>query len=126
LIPDIIKVQCYDVKVSDEDKLPIEISNIKELFKIPSSLYNSGTCIYFLCNKNQVVYVGQSENVHQRLLQHIKDKEFDSVFYLRVPANKMDKYEKSLIIHLKPKYNKTFAKMNVKNSSLAESILNEL
>jgi len=123
-VPDVIKIQCYDEKVTASDDIPIEISKIDSLFKLPKSLFNSGSCIYFLCKNDKVVYVGQAENVHQRLVEHMRTKEFDAVFYLRVPAHKMNKIESALISYLKPEYNKSGLNIGNKESSLAESILN--
>ena len=123
-IPDVIKIQCYDEKVTASDEIPIEISKIDSLFKLPKTLFNSGSCIYFLCKNERVVYVGQSENVHQRLVEHMKFKDFDAVFYLRVPAHKMNKIESALISYLKPEYNKSGLNSGNKDISLAESILN--
>ena len=123
-IPDVIKIQCYDEKVTESDEIPIEISKIDSLFKLPKTLFNSGSCIYFLCKNERVVYVGQSENVHQRLVEHMKFKDFDAVFYLRVPAHKMNKIESALISYLKPEYNKSGLNSGNKDISLAESILN--
>ena len=123
-VPDVIKIQCYDEKVTASDEIPIEISKIDSLFKLPKSLFNSGTCIYFLCKNDKVVYVGQAENVHQRLVEHMRTKIFDAVFYLRVPAHKMNKIESALISYLKPEYNKSGLNSVNKESSLAESILN--
>ena len=123
-VPDVIKIQCYDEKVTASDEIPIEISKIDSLFKLPKSLFNSGSCIYFLCKNERVVYVGQAENVHQRLVEHMRTKEFDAVFYLRVPAHKMNKIESALISYLKPEYNKSGLNSGNKESSLAESILN--
>ena len=123
-IPDVIKIQCYDEKVTAGDDIPIEISKIDSLFKLPKSLFNSGSCIYFLCKNEKVVYVGQAENVHQRLVEHIRTKVFDAVFYLRVPAHKMNKIESALISYLKPEYNRTSLSVGNKDVSMAESILN--
>ena len=123
-VPDVIKIQCYDENVTASDEIPIEISKIDSLFKLPKSLFNSGSCIYFLCKNDKVVYVGQAENVHQRLVEHMRTKVFDAVFYLRVPAHKMNKIESALISYLKPEYNKSGLNSGNKESSLAESILN--
>jgi hypothetical protein len=124
-IPDVIKIQCYDEKVTASDEIPIEISKIDSLFKLPATLFNSGTCVYFLSRDEKVVYIGQAENVHQRLVEHMKTKIFDAVFYIRVPAHKMNKIESSLISYLKPEYNKTGLKgSNNSTISLAKSILN--
>ena len=124
-ITEIVQIQCYDEKINASDNIPIEISKIDGLFKLPKSLFNSGTCIYFLCRNEKVVYVGQAENVHQRLVEHMRTKDFDAVFYIRVQANKMNKIENSLISYLKPEYNKTgFNATDNKSKSLAESVLN--
>lgn len=123
--PDVIPIQIQDEKTTAKDNIPFEISKIDSLFRLPKSLFNSGTCIYFLCRDEKVVYVGQAENVHQRLVEHIKTKLFDSVFYLRVPGNKMNKVEHALISYLKPEYNKTSTRETNKSVSLAESILNK-
>jgi hypothetical protein len=123
-VTEIIKIQCYDERTTSNDEIPIEISRIDSLFKLPKTLFNSGSCIYFLCKNERVVYVGQAENVHQRLVDHMRTKEFDAVFYLRVPAHKMNKIETALISYLKPEYNKTSLNSGNKDASLAESILN--
>ena len=52
-IPDVIKIQCYDEKVTANDDIPIEISKIDSLFKLPKTLFNSGSCIYFLCKNDK-------------------------------------------------------------------------
>lgn len=122
-ISHVIPIQLQDEKVTPKDTIPYEISRIENLFKLPKTLFNSGTCIYFLCRDERVVYVGQSENVHQRLVEHIRTKVFDSVFYLRVSAHKMSKIESALISYLKPEYNQTSLKQTNKSISLAESIL---
>lgn len=121
--PNVIKIQCYDEKVTHKDNVPIEISRIEELFKLPETLFNSGTCVYFLCRENKVVYVGQAQNVHSRLVEHMRDKVFDAVFYIRVPAQRMNKIESALIGYLNPEYNKTALSTNNSKISLAKSIL---
>lgn len=119
----IIKVQCYDQKVEHGDKVPYEISSIKDLYRIPKTTFESGSCIYFLCLEGDVVYVGQAENVHSRLVEHKKNKLFDDVFYIRVGAHRMDKVEKSLIAFLQPKYNKQTFQLNNQRAGIAKGIL---
>ena len=122
-VTEVVKVQCYDKKVTPEDSIPIEISAIEDLFKLPKTLFNSGTCVYFLCHDGKVVYVGQAQNVHQRLVEHMRTKVFDSVFYIRVQGHKLNKIESALISYLKPKYNKSGLKESNKTIATAESIL---
>lgn len=124
-VTEIVKIQCYDKPVTYNDNVPFEISRIDNLYKIPETLFNSGTCIYFLCHDNKVVYVGQAENIHSRLVEHHKAKYFDAVFYIRVSANRMSKVESSLIAYLQPKYNKTALKLDNQKQSIAQSVLCE-
>ena len=123
---EIVKIQCYDKKINHTDNVPLEISKIEELYRIPETLFHSGTCIYFLCREGRVVYVGQAENIHSRLLEHHKTKNFDDVFYIRVSANKMSKIESSLIAYLRPEYNQTCLSIDNQKRALAEGILNAL
>lgn len=125
-VTEVIKIQCYDEKVKHSDNIPIEISRIEELYRVPKSLFNSGSCIYFLCKNEKVVYVGQAENIHQRLIEHQKNKVFDDVYYIRVSAHKMSKVEAALISYLKPEYNKSGVSSPLTNQkiSLSKSILN--
>lgn len=64
--------------------------------------------IYFLIKDNKVVYVGQSNNnVLSRISSHLKDKEFDEVYYKSFSVeNVMDEYEKKFIMKYRPKFNK--------------------
>lgn len=65
--------------------------------------------IYFLIWANEIVYVGQSANIPERLLTHVKDgeKQFDSFSYIIVPPQDLDYLEAEYIIRLSPKYNKS-------------------
>lgn len=102
--PSVIKVHCFDQPICSTDSVPYEISRIENLFRMPDN-YESGTVVYFLCQTGKVVYVGQSINLTQRIQAHQSNKDFDSVYYIRVPMNKLTEVEHSLIELLKPKYN---------------------
>ncbi len=54
--------------------------------------------VYFLINKKQVVYVGQSTNVYARIVAHT-DKEFDSFAFISCDPDQLNRIE-SLYIHL--------------------------
>jgi hypothetical protein len=123
-VTEIVKIQCYDKRVNHTDNVPIEISKIEELYRIPETLFQSGTCVYFLCREGKVVYVGKAENIHSRLIEHHKTKNFDDVFYIRVSANRMSKIESSLIAYLRPEYNQTCLSMDNQKRALAEGVLN--
>ncbi|WP_208324740.1 hypothetical protein [Modicisalibacter xianhensis] len=55
--------------------------------------------VYFLIKDNQVVYVGQSVNVMNRVRVHSKDRDFDSYAIILVDTAYLDIVE-SLYIHL--------------------------
>jgi hypothetical protein len=63
--------------------------------------------IYFLFLLGELVYVGQSNNVHSAITRH-REKEFDQVFIRKVDQEcDIDLLEQSCIVYFKPKYNKT-------------------
>ena len=62
--------------------------------------------IYWLLKYNEIVYVGQSENIYKRVYQH-NDKEFDSWSYKEVLEENLNELESNLIIKIRPKLNKT-------------------
>jgi hypothetical protein len=82
-------------------KLPKALEEIEELVEVPA-MHPPG--VYFLCQENQVVYVGQSMNPSARIAQHQADKQFNRVFM--IPTNNLDAVETMYIKKFKPKYNK--------------------
>jgi hypothetical protein len=64
---------------------------------------------YFLCDGDEVVYVGQSSCISARLGTHIMEgvKKFDHdrVFFLPCPIESLNLIEQHYIETLKPKYN---------------------
>lgn len=54
--------------------------------------------VYFLIDKNKVVYVGQSQDVYSRIAQHC-DKQFDRYAFVVCPQKDLDAIE-SLYIHV--------------------------
>ena len=63
--------------------------------------------IYFLIDKDEVVYVGQTQFGISRPLKH-KDKVFDSFYMKECPIPLLDKQEREMILKYKPKYNKNY------------------
>jgi len=61
--------------------------------------------IYFLVRAGVIVYVGQSVDVHTRVLAHRASKQFDSAFFWPVPAAELCKVEGAFIRILKPELN---------------------
>jgi hypothetical protein len=91
---------------------PASISRLTGLRHIdPGHLLCPG--VYFLCQGDEVVYVGQSINVPGRIMFHIREsrqaagKTFDplSIFYLPVPEGELSRVESEFIGRLRPKYN---------------------
>lgn len=66
------------------------------------------TGIYFLWRGDELVYVGQSRNLTERVLGHIQmgSKVFDGVSYIEHPLKGLTRFERFLIERLLPKYNK--------------------
>jgi len=87
---------------------------------------NKNCFLYFLINKDNLVYVGKSNNnILNRINEHIKDKDFDSAHYIALRSdNVLDEYEKKYIIKYKPKYNKTVYFRDVKINILDLKTLN--
>jgi hypothetical protein len=69
---------------------------------------NRNCFIYFLVNDGNLVYVGKSNNgILGRINSHIKDKDFDSAYYVAISSEELlDEYERKYIVKYKPKYNK--------------------
>lgn len=101
-----IKLDVIPILVDDcEKNIPFEIQSIKDkLVYLPCHFISA---IYFLCKDNKVVYVGQAVNVAGRVSNHFNSKDFDSVFYIPIPKNKLNDIERQFIKLLKPIYNKT-------------------
>lgn len=70
------------------------------------------SAIYFLLKDGEVVYVGQSVSVFDRLLSHLNEmrseaaKDFDSTSFIPVPKDRLDELEQLFIRVLRPKYNR--------------------
>ncbi len=67
------------------------------------------TGIYFLINGKEIVYVGQSLDIHSRITQHNKDilKTFDSFSILECPAEYLSILEAHYIFKFHPFLNST-------------------
>lgn len=61
--------------------------------------------VYFLCQGDDVLYIGQSVDIHARVLEHRATKQFDRMFFWPTPASELDRVEGALIRILKPVLN---------------------
>lgn len=63
--------------------------------------------IYFLLKNNEIVYVGKTINLEQRIMSHQMNnkKDFDNFLFFKVDSEKLDLCERYFINKLKPIYN---------------------
>ena len=68
---------------------------------------NEMISLYFLLDKNKVVYIGMSQSCESRIKEHRKTKVFDSVRIVPVDTRRhvVADYERRWIIKFRPKYN---------------------
>lgn len=72
--------------------------------------------VYLLWKNGEIVYVGQSENIQQRIFAHMADpqKYFDAVSYAEVKEGDLNSLEAELIIKLDPHLNRGILPKNKK------------
>lgn len=87
-----------------KDNRPTALRHIKYLCR---HTYDDNSCVYFLVEREEVVYVGQTNNLHVRIRQHRREnsKTFDYVAYVSMAADIAKATESALIRYLCPKYN---------------------
>lgn len=81
---------------------------------VSAAIARTSICgVYFLLDGMDIVYVGQSENIHKRLSDHIrlKEKQFDAFHFIECHPALLDQLEHSYIAALQPKYN---ARLNLR------------
>lgn len=61
--------------------------------------------IYFLINKNKVVYVGQSKSLRNRIHFHNCYKIYNKIRIIKCDVERLNYYERRWIARFKPKYN---------------------
>lgn len=68
--------------------------------------------VYILLLRGDIVYVGMTINLFERLGSHVKDKVFDEVYFLPVPGNlgRLKMVEATLIRVFDPLLNKSGAR----------------
>lgn len=73
--------------------------------------------IYFLWYGDTLVYIGQSSNGTSRIMDHKKDKLFDSWYWIPVVEKYLDDVEYFYIEKFKPEYNKVCGSYSLDNLS---------
>lgn len=89
--------------------LPDELCKISDIYQLPMEFINTPPGIYFLCKDNKIQYIGQAKNVMNRITTHIMEgvKDFDAVYFITCPINRLLELESSLIRFYQPPLNKT-------------------
>jgi len=76
------KSQAFSLTTGDEMlNLPRKVKYVERYLK-PLEITARIRGVYFLCQSNQVLYIGQSVNIVQRVGQHLEDKAFSDVYVL--------------------------------------------
>jgi len=78
--------------------------------------------IYILYHKYEIVYIGMTRNLDQRLFKHLREKRFDNAKYIIVSHEEAPIIEKELITYYKPLYNGTYAKSRKKPKSILGTV----
>lgn len=90
-------------------EVPKELSKISNLYHLPIKDIKTPPGIYFLCKGNEIQYIGQSSNISQRVITHLTEglKEFENVYFITCPINRLTEVETALIRYYNPPLNKT-------------------
>ena len=96
-----------------------------DLNSLPNIKVKNTRGIYFLYDRGELVYIGQSICIQRRIFQHfhgdnkIYIKEFDSYRFIEINDDEsLDKIEQLFILEYQPKYNKNTLGMGVYSKDL--------
>lgn len=111
--PELIFINFEDdgYKISPTDNVPVELSMLTSLYKLPLRNLHTPPGIYFLCNEGQVVYIGKAVDIGSRIMDHKRnpDKIFDSVYFICCHLDQLTRIEAACIKNFRPPLNITFA-----------------
>ena len=92
---------------SEKMSIPLDLNVLVDLVKMTRrAIEPPQQGIYLLFDGNEIVYVGRSVHVRQRVESHRDSKQFDSYAMVPVPEIEQTWVEKALIQALQPKYNR--------------------
>jgi excinuclease UvrABC nuclease subunit len=85
----------------------VELSSDDIVSLANSDLDKKTSAIYFLIDSGEIVYIGRSHSVYDRLKAHLLDKTkiFQSWVYFPVKLSELDAVEKQLIAKHLPRHN---------------------
>ena len=61
--------------------------------------------VYILYRKFEIVYIGVTQRLNERLFTHLRDKRFDTAKYIKTTKELAPGIERELILYYKPLYN---------------------
>lgn len=68
--------------------------------------------IYFLFKDNELVYIGQSEDIYKRVPSHLFSKDFNNWNYIEYVNDDLNTLEAEFILKYRPKHNKSIPMNN--------------
>lgn len=96
------------IKRDTKRPLPENMTSVEEILESSAPITDpTPLCgVYFLIKDTEIVYVGRSLNVTQRVIAHKSgDKDFDRYSYVTYEESELKEKESEYIAYLKPKYN---------------------
>lgn len=99
--------RCQVRKIKRSNSVSFKKAKIIKNKKDTSSIENiNTTIIYFLIDKDEIVYIGKSDKYLERITHHSTNKKFDSYWTEKVDRKEASKIESNYIFEYAPKYNK--------------------
>jgi hypothetical protein len=102
-LPQQIIVSVAKDRIDDYRNVPEGLRQIPGLVDITGEMRRSG--IYFLCDGNELLYIGQSVSVSSRISTHHHEGKFNRVIFMAWPPDDLNDVEGALIRALKPPLN---------------------
>ena len=102
-LPQAVVVTVAKERINDYQNVPEQLRQIPGLFDISGEMRRSG--IYFLCQDNELLYVGQSVSVSARISSHHHEGKFNRVIFMPWPPDDLNSVEGALIRALRPPLN---------------------
>jgi excinuclease UvrABC nuclease subunit len=96
--------------LSDESIIVQYDTDKEHILAKKQEMYRRMTGIYFLIKESELVYVGQSADIMNRIAQHAKEsvKDFDSYSILECPYEYLTTLEAYCIYKFRPRLNAVF------------------
>ena len=107
-------------------EIPKELRGNNGILKMPNMFCSKYSGIYFLYKDKNLVYIGQSVCVMQRVGTHLNEgfKDFNNVYFMLVPKKYLTEIEGSLIRYFRPKYNGKIAKQTETEKNYVQQLIN--